>query len=149
MQGTVMGLLGKLFGSGSGGDEMTPEAAEKIIQDYGAVLETSAPTPGCVADVDNLPHPKARIKEAIVMMLPLIEDHELREQLKTGYIWLSNWQEGVGSEQIGLDLMNMDPDADPLEMAKRISEQGDEMGKWTPIMQAEGEALKAELDSME
>ena len=144
-----MGLFGNLFGSGGGDDKMSPEAAEKIIQDYGAVLETSAPTPGCVADVDKLPHPKARIKEAIAMMLPLIEDHQLREQLKTGYIWLSNWQEGVGSDQIGLDLMNMSPNSDPLEMAKLITEQDDEMGKWTPIMQAEGEALKAELEKLE
>ena len=144
-----MGLFGNLFGSGDGDDKMTVDAAEDIIQDYGAVLENSAPTPGCVADVDNLPHPKERIKQAIAMVLPQVDDPQLREFLKIGYMQLADWQEGVGSEQIGMDMMNMDPDADPMEMAKKIASQGDAMEKWTPLMEAEREASKAELEDLE
>ena len=148
-----MGLLGRLFGSGGGdGDEpaeMTPDVAEKIIQDYGAVLETSAPTPGCVADVDNLPHSKERIKQAIALVLPQTEETQMREALKVGYLQLADWQKGVGSEQIGMDLMNIDPGADTLERAEYVISQREAMEKWTPIIEAELEALKAELEDLE
>ena len=140
---------------GSSGDseertstEMTTETAEEIIQDYGSILEHSAPTAGCVADVEKLPHSKERIKEAIALVLPEIEDAQLREYLKFGYMNLAAWQEGVGNDQIGLDLTNMAPNADPLEMAKKVSSQGDAMEKWNPLMQAEREALKAELETL-
>ena len=128
--------------------EMTTERAEEIIQDYGATLEHSAPTAGCVADVEKLPHSKERIKEAIALVLPEIDDAQLREYLKVGYMNLADWQEGVGDEQIGLDLTNMDTNADPLEMAKQVSSQGDAMEKWTPMMQTEREALKAEIEKL-
>ena len=148
-----MGLLGRLFGSGGGdGDElaeMTPDAAEKIIQDYGAVLKTSAPTLGCVADADNLPHSKERIKQAIALWLPQTEETPKREALIIGYLQLADWQEGVGSEQIGMDLMNIDPGANPLERMKHINSQWDAMEKWKPLMEAEREALKAELENLE
>jgi hypothetical protein len=66
-----MGLFKKLFGGQKRQESglesvMTPSLAEKIIQDYGAILQSSAPLPGCVADVSKLPHPRERIKEALV-----------------------------------------------------------------------------------
>ena len=147
-----MSFLGKLFGSGGGdGDEsaeMTPDAAEKTIQDYGAVLATSAPTLGWVADADNLPHSKERIKQAIALVLPQTEETQSREALIIGYLQLADWQEGVGSEQIGMDLMNADPDADPIERMKHINSQWDVMEKWKALMEAEREALKAELENL-
>lgn len=127
---------------------MTPEAAQKIVQDYGAALGSSAPAPGCVADVRNLPHSKERIKQALVFALRLTKEPQMREQLKVGYISLADWQEGVGNETVGIDLTKMDLNADPLEMAKRIASQGSVMEKWTPLVQAEREALKSELQKL-
>lgn len=61
-----MGLLDRIFGrtktESSNTGAMPPAAAEKIVQDYGAVLGSSAPAPGCIADAGKLPHPKERIK---------------------------------------------------------------------------------------
>jgi hypothetical protein len=127
---------------------MTPEAAQKLVQDYGAVLGSSAPAPGCVADVRNLPHSKERMKQALVFALRLTKEPQMREQLKSGYISLADWQEGVGNERVGIDLTKMDLNADPLEMAKRIASQGSVMEKWTPLVQAEREALKSELQKL-
>jgi hypothetical protein len=47
-----------------------------------------------------------------------------------------------------MDLTKMDLSADPLEMAKRIASQGDAMKKWTPLVQAEQDALKSELQKL-
>lgn len=148
-----MGLLDRILGRGKGerkhkSTEMTPDAAGKIVQDYGAVLGSLAPAPGCVADVRNLPHPKEHIKQALVFAIRLTKDPRMQEQLKVGYISLADWQEGVGGGTMGIDLTSMDLNADPLEMAKRIALKGTAMEKWTPLVQAEQEALKAELQKL-
>jgi hypothetical protein len=147
-----MGLLDRIFGRAKGEQrtptEMTPKAAEKIVQDYGAVLGSAAPAPGCVADVRSLPHPKERIKQALVFALRITKEPQVREQLKIGYISLADWQEGVGSETVGMDLTKMDLSADPLEIAKRIASQGDAVKKWTHLVQAEQNALKSELQKL-
>lgn len=147
-----MSLLDLFLGREKGGQhtptEMTPEAAQKIVHDYGAVLASSAPAPGCVADVGNLPHSKEHIKQALVFALLLTKEPQMREQLKVSYTLLADWQEGVGNETLGIDLTNMELDADPLEMAKQIASQGNEMEKWTRLVQAEHEALKSELQKL-
>ena len=61
-----MGLLGRIFGRTKIDQPTTIglkfESAIKIIQDYGAVLESATHAPGCVVDARNLPHPKQRKK---------------------------------------------------------------------------------------
>lgn len=147
-----MRLLDRIFGRTKAKQHtptgMTPETAEKIVQDYGTVLESSAPAPGCVADVCNLPYSKERIKQALVFALCLNKEPQRREHLKVGYILLADWQEGVGSGTVGIDLTRMDLNADPLEIAKRIASQANAMEKWTPLVQAEHEALKSELQKL-
>ena len=44
--------------------------------------------------------------------------------------------------------MNADPDADPIERMKHINSQWDVMEKWKALMEAEREALKAELENL-
>jgi len=147
-----MGLLDRIFRRAKGDQHtptgMTPEVAEKIVQDYGAVVGSSAPAPGCVADVRNLPHSKERIKQALVFALRLTKEPQMREHLKVGYMSLADWQEGVGSETVGIHLTEMDLKADPLEVAKRIAPQASAREKWTPLVQAEQEALKSELQKL-
>ncbi len=148
-----MGLLDWIFGRTKDNQQhtsagMTHEVAEKIIQDYGVVLESFAPAPGCVADVRNLPHSKERIKQALVLALRLTKEPQMREQLKIGYISLADWQQGVGKGTVGIDLTKMDLDTVPLEMAKRIASQEKAMEKWAPLVKAEQAALKAELQNL-
>lgn len=146
-----MGLLDRIFGRTKSNcpiEQMTAAAAERIVQDYGAVLEFSAPAPGCVADVRNLPHSKERIKQALVFALRLSKEPQMREQMKIGYILLADWQEGVGNETVGIDFTKLDLNADPLDVAKRIASQGSAMEKWMPLVKAEQETLKLELQKL-
>ena len=144
-----MGLLGRIFGRTKteqlSAGTMPPDVAEKIVQDYGAVLASTAPVPGCVADACKLPHPKEHIKQALLFALHMTKEPQMREQLKIGYISLADWQEGVGDAAVGVDLTNIDPNADPIELAKLITSQGTAVEKWIPKVKAEQEALKAEL----
>ena len=148
-----MGLLNRIFGrtktEQSSAGAIPPAVAEKVVQDYGAVLASAAPAPGCVADARKLPHPKERIKQALVFALRMTKESQTREQLKIGYISLADWQEGVVDTAVGIDLTNLDPNADPVELAKRIASQGAAAEKWTPKVKAEQEALKAELQKLE
>ena len=75
--------------------------AERVLQDYGIVLGTAAPQPGYVADVKALPHPKPRIKEALVVALRSMHDPHMRSQLRKAYVSLAVWQEGVGGTRPG------------------------------------------------
>jgi len=147
-----MGLFDRFFGrtrtESSSAGAMPPAIAEKIVQDYGAVLGSAAPAPGCVEDARKLPHPKERIKQALVFALRMTKEPQMRDQLKVGYISLSDWQEGVGDAPVGIDLTDMDPNADPVELAKRITSQGAAAEKWMPKVKVEQEALKAELQKL-
>ena len=147
-----MSLLDRLLGRKSltspAADTMPPDAATRIIQEYGAVLRESAPGPGCIADVRNLPHSKERIKQALVFGLRVTKDPELREQLKFGYLSLADWQEEVGPNNLGIDPTNWDPAADPMQLAKQISAQGELLEKWKPLVRAEQEALEIELKQL-
>ncbi|MDQ3582141.1 MAG: hypothetical protein M3495_11260 [Pseudomonadota bacterium] len=78
----------------------------------------------------------------------MTKEPQMREQLKVGHISLSGWQEGVGSATVGIDLANMDSNADPVELAKRITSQGAAAEKWMPKVKAEQAALKAELQEL-
>ncbi len=68
---------------------MEPSEAEKVIQDYGAVLEAVADR--LVAMESRLPHPKEKIKEAILLALPLTSG-QMRESLRIGYMNLGMFQ---------------------------------------------------------
>lgn len=142
-----MGLLKKLFfgGRDSLPATMSGQEAEKIIQIYGAVLQTQAPAPGSVAETRKLPFPKEKIKTALIIGLKTTIDQQLKEMLKVGYIQLADWQEGVDENDQGLDLSNMDLSIDPVKLAQQILTQGSGHEKWQPVVQAEQEKLKQEL----
>ena len=149
-----MGLLSKIFGRGKDEQqqarpEMTPEAAERIVNDYSAaLLGPSAPVAGCVADVRHLPHSKERIKQALLFALSATKEPQMRDALKSGFLMLADWQAGVGSGPVGLDLTGMDPNSDFVEMAKLISSQGTALEKWIPVVEAERRALASDLQKL-
>jgi hypothetical protein len=146
-----LGLLGKLFGSSkTATSSITPAMAEKIVQDYGAALGTSAPPAGGVADARALPHPKARIKEALVFALHTTSDANMRKQLITAYLALADWQDGVGATPLGIDLTKMDLQGNPdvANLAKKFLTQNASMEKWRPQIEAEQRVLLAELQNL-
>jgi len=78
---------------------------ETVLQDYGIVLGRHAPEPGWIGDAAALPHPKPRIKKALVVALRSMQDPHMRSQLKKAYVSLADWQERVkGATQHGEDL---------------------------------------------
>jgi len=78
--------------------ELSIETAQRVVQDYRVFLESSAPLPGRVADVSELPHSKDLIKDAISVCITELRDTQLTEHLKYGYLMLSAWQSGVGTK---------------------------------------------------
>ena len=120
----------------------------QVVQDYGNILETSTPVPGTVADLKKLPYPKQQIKDSIIAALRNSDDQQMKEHLKFAYIQLSNWQEGVGESDQGLDLSSLDMSQDTESLAKAVLEQSSRTESWTDIVQKEQEALKQELLSM-
>ncbi len=120
----------------------------RIVQAYGKVLETSAPVPGTVGDVSKLPYPKQQIKDAIVSALRNTDDHQSKEHLKVGYIQLSDWQDGVGESNQGIDVTSLNMSQDTQSLAKAALEQSSGYKKWVAIAQKEQEQLKQELQEL-
>lgn len=122
----------------------------KIVNDYGATLASSAaPFPGCVADACKLPYPKEDIKMALLHMLRVVEDAQLRSALKMCYISLAQWQEGVGDTDVGLDFSKIDTNANAYELAKWVASHNDSAWKkaWSQ-MSAELETLRGDLQKL-
>ncbi len=69
---------------------MEPSEAERVIQDYGRALEAVADRLIVVSE-SRLPHPKEKIKEAILLALPLTSG-KVKEHLRVGYINLGMFQ---------------------------------------------------------
>lgn len=142
-----MGFLKRILG-GKKQSSASLEESREIVGGYCSFLEHSAPLSGTVADVKKLPYSKTKIKEAIVICLKSISDSRTRETIKSAYIWLSNWQEGVGEENLGPDLRkirNKDPMS--IEVQRELEKYG-EMENWSPIIEIETKELKAELERL-
>ncbi|MDZ7642018.1 MAG: hypothetical protein U5J62_08365 [Desulfurivibrio sp.] len=117
-----MNFFKKLF-SGSKSESshsMSQERVEEIIQLYGAVMEVNAATTGIAKDSSTLPFPKQDIKQAIIIGMKLIDDPQMKDMLKIGYIQLADWQDGVNSIN----------------------------NNWTQMVRDEAESLKQELISL-
>ena len=145
-----MGFFSKLFGKSDNNYEptMNEELALKIINAYGVILETQVPAPGCVADIRQLPYPKKQIKRAILHALKIVNEPNMQNHLKVGYVTLASWQEGVGDENIGIDLRNVNLNDDINKRVDPLMEQGRKYEKWAPIVEAETKNLLEELKAL-
>lgn len=128
--------------------EMTVARARAIVSAYGAILE-KGPVPGTVADASELPFPKETIKRALILLLRKTEDPTLREQLKSGYTFLAEWQTGVGPVRLGPDVTNYDLSQGALAIAKKHEAEADAVEKWLAVADAEREMLARELEARE
>lgn len=73
--------------------------AEQVLTEYGRVLEAHAPAEnGIVVDVTLLPHPKTTIRAALLKSLQESEDPDECEFLKSAFIKMADFQEGVGEQ---------------------------------------------------
>ena len=79
---------------------MDLQEVEDVVADYGDLIERHAGNPTTIFDVRELPHPKERILQAIILMLRdklMIEpDSPMLESLNFGAVNLARYQEGVG-----------------------------------------------------
>lgn len=145
-----MGILKRFFGKQesqpSTPDPKKPLDPFQIIGDFGATIQERAQRSSYVIDESKLPYPKNKIKEAIIVALETNVAPQLMEHLKTAYIELCWWQKGVGPEDKlwGPDLLSIDRNQDPVELARQISEQ-DIDPSWSEKIEAERESLVAEL----
>ena len=115
-----MGFLRRIFRNGlrsNANVPMTTAVAQAIVADY---EDAMASMPTTVMDESRLPHAKAQIKEALLLMRSTTKDQKLRDQLNAGYISLADWQEGIGDSARSFQMTPQDL-ADPLAAAKRIA----------------------------
>jgi hypothetical protein len=121
--------------------------AEVIVHAYADAMVAKAATPSILMDASELPYPKARIKEALIHAMRVTEDAKSRELLKDGYMYLSEWQEGVGQGPGPFDFTQADID-DHLRTARRIASEGPAFMKLNAQSIVEGKALLEELKAL-
>jgi hypothetical protein len=146
-----MSMFNRLFKRGHAENKPTllsVETAHKVVLQYAEFLETGVPLPGCVADVNQLPYPKERIKAALALCASTVDAPEITEDLKHGYLMLSAWQEGVGGQTLGLDFTALNLDEDPMLIAERIQCLSDDIQRWEPLVKAELVSLMAEFEGL-
>lgn len=115
--------------------EMTAAAAEQIFQDFNATLNAAKKAGVFIADERDLPHPKKRIKEAILFALRLTSDPKMREELKSAYLSLAAWQAGIGEAK----------KPGSLSMLKMLLSKENDLRKSADSSGAERKILQAEL----
>jgi hypothetical protein len=144
----IKGLLGRPTVEAAAPANMTSTEAVEIVQKYGQVLETSAPTPGCIADASKLPYPKNKIRKALLACLMATPSGNLREQMKVAYLLLADWQPGVGPVDVGIDLKRMSPNVDEVAFADAVVASTKDLEKWQSLAMNERATLKAELQQL-
>ena len=125
-----------------------PGTAKQLVEGYLYFLESWGPLPGRVADTKQLPYSKDAIKATLSARLMITQDPRCSERLRQSYLMLSAWQEGVGDEAIGLNFEQLDLTVAPEELSEIIQIISASMEKWTPLIDAEREALLEELKTM-
>jgi hypothetical protein len=165
-----MGFLNRLFGR----EDATPSkpvashtgqvSLDNVLEEYSTLmLSPEFPALGLsVADTSKLPYPKLDIERALIATILATKDQHLREQATFAYLMLANFQDGVGSKNVGLSddelrliatpLKYNDP-ADPravaemLEFARKAeSFELESVKKWTGQVERDRRRLQVKLD---
>jgi hypothetical protein len=83
---------------------------EKIIKEYGALMERTPPLPTRIEDVSALPHPKEAILNALLQEIVRGHPQHINDAMRAGAISLAQYQPGVGNgslEMLGVDVTKL------------------------------------------
>ena len=123
---------------------------EKIVHAYAAAILSRK---SLISDVSELPYPKPIIKAALIAAISVTKDAKMQEQLKSSYVSLADWQEGVGLGPYPFDtpkkeeILSMS-DADALAVMKRIAAASPSYTDMTARVATEAQALLDELKAL-
>jgi hypothetical protein len=103
---------------------------EKIIKEYGGLMERTPPLPTRIEDVSALPHPKEAILDALLQEIVRGYPQHISDAMRAGAMSLAQYQPGVGNdplEMLGVDVTKLqlpnERDLDALRaQAKLITE---------------------------
>ena len=125
--------------------------AQRMVLDYARFLENYAPMPGRIIDASRLPHPKASLKQALLMCIGSGASNNLEEHLKAGYLMLSAFQTNVDDVGLGTDFAALDLEADLVDIVEQLQLQQDEAEAqdWRLDVRLELEQLKQDLYALE
>jgi hypothetical protein len=121
--------------------DMTYLQARKIVQAYGKTVTEYS---GVIADETKLPFPKAVIKQALLMVMPFAPSSDVRNALQSSYMFLADFQPGVGDEAIRPVPAHRQALLDPEEVAAVAKD----LERWLPWLKrstAEMQQLLQEL----
>jgi hypothetical protein len=119
------------------------------VLDYARFLENYAPMPGRIIDASRLPHPKASLKQALLMCIGSGASNSLEEHLKAGYLMLSAFQTNVGDVGLGTDFAALDLEADLVDIVEQLQQDEAEAQSWRLDVRLELEQLKQDLYALE
>jgi hypothetical protein len=117
---------------------------EKIVHAYAAAVLSRKST---ISDASELPYPKAKIKAALIVAMLVTKDAKMREQLKSSFVSLADWQEGIGPGPHAFETTKADLD-DPMAAAKRVAAAGPSFTAIPATVAAEAGALLDELRAL-
>ena len=123
--------------------------AQRMVLDYARFLENSAPMPGRIIDASRLPHPKASLKQALLMCIGSGASNSLEEHLKAGYLMLSAFQTNLGDVGLGTDFAALDLEADLVDIVEQLQQDEAEAQSWRLDVRLELEQLKQDLYALE
>jgi hypothetical protein len=125
---------------------------ERIIKDYAAVLGAEG---AILRDVRDLPSPKAVIAIALLAAIKVLPAGSDRENLRTLFIFLSNFQPMSDEEKAAISahwsavmsISKKSPDSPDAmrEYAETITETGDVVSRFQAMSNTEAETLRAQL----
>jgi hypothetical protein len=146
IQGHLETLHGKDDGSQSSGESKSSfNAMQDIVRRYGRTLEAHATRGSIVSDVSMLPIPKDDLRKVLITLITAMPDGPQREQLKSGYMMLPDFQPGVGTR-----IIKIDPDMSKgvHRATTEVLDEAKEFERWSAITLAESTQLKLDLDKL-
>lgn len=101
-----------------------------IINDYSIVME-KADWLSAFYDIAELPHPKYKIRDALINKYNESNEPEHQKILKTGLLALSHFQENVGSEPVrgAVDISTLHKTDDLSQMAQQMKAEEEKLDK--------------------
>jgi hypothetical protein len=141
-----MGLFDRLFRRRAppSTPKVTVAEIENVVHTYSEAMLSKK---SVIADVSELPYTKATIKAALLAAISATTDAKMRDQLKSSYVMLADFQEGVGSKPYSFDPKLQDGE-DEIAMMKRIAASPKSFPEISTKVLAEGQSLLAELKAL-